>query len=109
MTRYITNYCVKNDIHTVVMEYKGFKEKKKPGKEKQPEDSESLYARIYMQLEYKFKMKGIRLIRQEESYSVNVRHSQKKYRAFMQRKGIKKKTWHLHCRYRDYNADARSL
>lgn len=47
------------------------------------------YARIYMQLEYKLKMEGIRLIRQEESYSsqcppqseeVSVKYAEKKNR-----------------------------
>ncbi len=42
MTRYITNYCVKNDIHTVVIgDIKGIRKEKNLGKEKQPEASQS--------------------------------------------------------------------
>ena len=70
MTRYITNYCVENDICTVVIgDIKGIRKEKNLGKKTNQKLHSLPYARIYMQLEYKLKMKGIRLIRQEESYS----------------------------------------
>ena len=70
MTRYITNYCVKNDIHTVVIgDIKGIRKERNLGRKTNQKLHTLPYARIYMQLEYKLKMKGICLIRQEESYS----------------------------------------
>ena len=70
MTRYITNYCVKNDIHTVVIgDIKGIRKERNLGRKTNQKLHSLPYARIYMQLEYKLKMKGICLIRQEESYS----------------------------------------
>ena len=70
MTRYITNYYVKNDIHTVVIgDIKGIRKERNLGRKTNQKLHGLPYARIYMQLEYKLKMKGICLIRQEESYS----------------------------------------
>ena len=70
MTRYITNYYVKNDIHTVVIgDIKGIRKERNLGRKTNQKLHSLQYARIYMQLEYKLKMKGICLIRQEESYS----------------------------------------
>ena len=51
---------------------KGIREEKNLGRKTNQQLHSLPYARIYMQLEYK----------------LNVRHSQKKYRAFMQRKRI---------------------
>ncbi|WP_418618798.1 IS200/IS605 family accessory protein TnpB-related protein, partial [Waltera sp.] len=66
MTRYITNYC----IHTVVIgDIKGIRKERNLGRKTNQKLHSLPYARIYMQLEYKLKMKGICLIRQEESYS----------------------------------------
>ena len=70
MTRYITNYYVKNDIHTVVIgDIKGIRKERNLGRKTNQKLHSLPYARIYMQLEYKLKIKGICLIRQEESYS----------------------------------------
>ena len=70
MTRYITNYYVKNDIHTVVIgDIKGIRKERNLGRKTNQKLHSLPYARIYMQLEYKLKMKEICLIRQEESYS----------------------------------------
>ena len=70
MTRYITNYCVKNDIHTVVIgDIKGIRKERNLGRKTNQKLHSLPYVRIYMQLEYKLKMKGICPIRQEESYS----------------------------------------
>ena len=70
MTRYITNYYVKNDIHTVVIgDIKGIRKERNLGRKTNQKLHSLPYARIYMQLEYKLKMKGICPIRQEESYS----------------------------------------
>ena len=66
MTRYITNYC----IHTVVIgDIKGIRKERNLGRKTNQKLHSLPYARIYMQLKYKLKMKGICLIRQEESYS----------------------------------------
>ena len=66
MTRYITNYC----IHTVVIgDIKGIRKERNLGRKTNQKLHSLPYARIYMQLEYKLKMKGICLVRQEESYS----------------------------------------
>ena len=57
-------------IHTVVIgDIKGIRKEKNLGRKTNQKLHSLPYARIYMQLEYKLKMKGIRLIRQEESYS----------------------------------------
>ena len=70
MTRYITNYCVKNDIHTVVIgDIKGIRKERNLGRKTNQKLHSLPYTRIYMQLEYKLKMKGICPIRQEETYS----------------------------------------
>ena len=70
MTPYITNYYLKNDIHTVVIgDIKGIRKERNLGRKTNQKLHSLPYARIYMQLEYKLKMKGICLIRQEESYS----------------------------------------
>ena len=64
MTRDITNYCVKNDIHTVVIgDIKGIRKERNLGRKTNQKLHSLPYARIYMQLEYKLKMKGICLIR----------------------------------------------
>ena len=64
MTRDITNYCVKNDIHTVVIgNIKGICKERNVGRKTNQKLHGLPYARIYMQLEYKLKMKGICLIR----------------------------------------------
>ena len=59
MTRYITNYCVKNNIHTVVIgDIKGIREEKNLGRKTNQQLHSLPYARIYMQLEYSLKCKG---------------------------------------------------
>ena len=90
LTRYITDYCVKNEIHTVVIgDIKGIRKENGLGRRTNQKLHSLPYARIYMQLEYKLKMEGIRLIRQEESYSsqcppqseeVSVKYAEKKNR-----------------------------
>ena len=52
-----------------VRDIKGIREEKNLGRKTNQQLHSLPYARIYMQLEYKLKMQGIRLIRQEESYS----------------------------------------
>ena len=50
MTRYITNYCVKNDIHTVVIgDIKGIRKEKNLGRKNNQKIHSLPYARIYMQ------------------------------------------------------------
>ena len=70
LTRYITDYCVINEINTVVIgDIKGIRKDKDLGHKTNQKLHSLPYDVIYMQLEYKLKMKGISLIRQEESYS----------------------------------------
>ena len=102
MTRYITNYCVKNDIHTVVIgDIKGIRKERNLGRKTNQKLHGLPYARIYMQLEYKLKMKGICLIRQEESYSSQCPPQSEKVSHIYAEKRNRKKAWHLHCRCSD--------
>ena len=103
MTRYITNYC----IHTVVIgDIKGIRKERNLGRKTNQKLHSLPYARIYMQLEYKLKMKGICLIRQEESYSSQCPPQSEKVSHIYAEKRNRKKAWHLHCRAVIYNADA---
>ena len=107
MTRYITNYCVKNNIHTVVIgDIKGIREEKNLGRKTNQQLHSLPYARIYMQLEYKLKMQGIRLIRQEESYSSQCPpQSEEVSRIYAEKKNRKKRCIYIVDTV-IYNADA---
>ena len=70
LTRYIADYCADNEINTVVIgDMKGIRTDKNLGSRINRQLHSLPFDRIYMQLEYKLKLKGIRLIRQEEAYS----------------------------------------
>ena len=107
MTRYITNYCVKNDIHTVVIgDIKGICKERNLGRKTNQKLHSLPYARIYMQLEYKLKMQGIRLIRQEESYSSQCPpQSEEVSRIYAEKKNRKKRCIYIVDTV-IYNADA---
>ena len=107
MTRYITNYCVENNIHTIVIgDIKGIREEKNLGRKTNQKLHSLPYARIYMQLEYKLKMQGIRLIRQEESYSSQCPpQSEEVSRIYAEKKNRKKRGIYIVDTV-IYNADA---
>ena len=107
MTRYITNYCAENNIHTVVIgDIKGIREEKNLGRKTNQKLHSLPYARIYMQLEYKLKMQGIRLIRQEESYSSQCPpQSEEVSRIYAEKKNRKKRGIYIVDTV-IYNADA---
>lgn len=93
MTRYITDYCARNEIHTVLIgEIKGIRKGNDLGSRINQKLHSLPYERIYMQLEYKLKMEGIRLIRQEESYSSQCPpQSQEVSRIYAEKKNRKKR------------------
>lgn len=69
-TRWITNYCIDNDIHTVVIgDITHIRDNKNLG----DKNNQAFHAfpkdKIIAQLRYKLKMVGITLIEQKESYS----------------------------------------
>lgn len=70
MTRYVVEYCKEQEIHTVVIgDITGIRKGKNLGRQTNQKLHGLPYGRIYTQLEYKLAMNGIRMIRQEESYS----------------------------------------
>lgn len=93
MTRYITDYCVKYEIHTVVIgDIRGIRKENDLGSRINQKLHSLPYERIYMQLEYKLKMKGIRLVRQEERYSSQCPpQSQEVSRIYAEKKNRKKR------------------
>lgn len=93
MTRYITDYCAKNKIHTVVIgDIKGIRKGNDLGSRINQKLHSLPYEHIYMQLEYKLKMKGIRLIRQEESYTSQCSpQSQEVSRIYAEKKNRRKR------------------
>lgn len=93
MTRYITDYCAKNKIHTVVIgDIKGIRKGNDLGSRINQKLHSLPYEHIYMQLEYKLKMKGIRVIRQEESYTSQCSpQSQEVSRIYAEKKNRKKR------------------
>ena len=70
VTRYLVDYCVAQEIHTVVI---GDITNIRKGNDLGTKVNQQLhglpYQKLYGMLEYKLAQKGIRLIRQEESYS----------------------------------------
>ena len=93
MTRYITDYCAKNKIHTVVIgDIKGIRKGNDLGSRINQKLHSLPYEHIYMQLEYKLKMKGIRVIRQEESYTSQCSpQSQEVSRIYAEKKNRRKR------------------
>ena len=78
---------------------KGIREEKNLGRKTNQQLHSLPYARIYMQLEYKLKMQGICLIRQEESYSSQCPpQSEEVSRIYAEKKNRKKR-----CIYIAYN------
>ena len=70
MTRRLTDYCVEHDIRTVVIgDIRNIRNGTDLGKRNNQKLHALPYEKIYMMLEYKLKLEGIRLIKQEESYT----------------------------------------
>ena len=89
-----------------VRDIKGIREEKNLGRKTNQQLHSLPYARIYMQLEYKLKMKGIRLIRQEESYSSQCPpQSEEVSRIYAEKKNRKKRCIYIVDTV-IYNADA---
>lgn len=73
VTRYIVTYCHDNDIHTVVIgDIKGIRKDKNFGAVTNQKLHALPYAKLYLMLEYKLALLGIRLVRQKEAYSSQV-------------------------------------
>ena len=69
-TRWITNYCINNDIHTVVIgDITHIRDNKNLGDQNNQVFHAFPKDKIVTQLRYKLKMAGITLIEQKESYS----------------------------------------
>jgi putative transposase len=69
-TRYIANYCKNNNINTVIIgDITGIRQDNNLGKENNQTFHSLPYAKIYQQLEYKLKLLGVTLYKQNESYS----------------------------------------
>ena len=70
VTHYIKAYCVENDIHTVVIgDIRGIRKDNDLGAVTNQKLHSLPYDKIYQMLEYKLSMKGIKFVRQEESWT----------------------------------------
>ena len=70
VTRYIADYCHDNDIHRVIIgDIRNIRKGKNLGDSTNQKMNSLPYAVIYMMLEYKLQLYGIRMIRQNEAYS----------------------------------------
>ena len=66
----MTEYCIENDIRTVVIgDIKNIRKGKNLGTKTNQKLHGLPYEKIYGMLEYKLKLAGIRFVRQEESYT----------------------------------------
>lgn len=70
VTRYVANYCIREDIHTVVIgDITNIRKGKDFGNVTNQKLHALPYGKIYKMLEYKLAMAGIRFILRRESYS----------------------------------------
>lgn len=70
MTRYVAEYCRDNQIHTVVIgDITGIRKENDLGKRTNQKLHSLPYAQLYIMLEYKLSLHGIRLVKQSEAYS----------------------------------------
>ena len=70
VTRYVADYCKDNAINSVVIgDITGIRKDNDLGRKINQQLHSLPYAQLYTMLEYKLKLYGIRLIKQEESYS----------------------------------------
>lgn len=69
-TRYLVNYCVDNDINTVVIgDIKGIRDDRDLGDANNQTFHSLPYEKIYQILSYKLALQGISIIKQKESYT----------------------------------------
>lgn len=69
-TKKIVNYCIAHNINRVIVgDIKGIRDDKNIGKVSNQKLHQFPYEEIYHQLEYKLKLKGINLIKKNESYT----------------------------------------
>lgn len=69
-TRYIVSYCKAHDIHTVVIgDIANIRKDNNLGKVTNQKLHSLPYGKLYLMLEYKLALEGIRLVKQKESYS----------------------------------------
>ena len=70
ITRYIVNYCINNDINTVVIgDITNIRKNKDFGNVTNQKLHALPYKKIYTMLDYKLAQEGITLVKQKESYS----------------------------------------
>lgn len=70
ITRYVVNYCIKNDIGTLVIGYnEGWKQNINLGKRNNQNFVSIPFYQLFNQLEYKCEEAGVNFIKQEESYT----------------------------------------
>ena len=70
VTRYIVSYCVENQINTVVIgDITNIRKDNDLGNVTNQKLHSLPFAKIYMVLQYKLKMKGITLVKQSEAYT----------------------------------------
>ena len=70
VTRGLTDYCIKEDIHTVIIgDIRNIRKGSDLGKKNNQKLHGLPYEKIYCMLEYKLKQAGIVLVKQEESYT----------------------------------------
>ena len=70
MTRYIVNYCKTHDIHTVIIgDITGIRKDNDYGSVNNQNLHALPYKKIYIMLEYKLALEGIRIVKRKESYS----------------------------------------
>lgn len=107
VTRSIVNYCVENDLHTVVIgDISGIRKDKNLGHITNQKLHALPYKRIYEMLKYKLALEGIKLVKQKERYTsqtspfspaVNKKNARKANRIQRGRYKDGNHTWNADC------------
>lgn len=85
VTRYLADYCRKEGLNCVVIgDIRDIRENKNMGHRTNQKFHGLPYNKLYIMLEYKLKMYGIRLEKQKESYSSHAVRCHRKYQKNMQ-------------------------
>ena len=107
MTRYVAEYCRSEEINTVVIgDITGIRKDNDLGKCVNQQLHSLPYAQMYSMLEYKLRLYGIRLIKQEESYSSQCPPTSESVSEACAQKQNRKKRGLYKDGVRLYNADA---
>ena len=106
VTRWITEYCRKEEIRCVVVgDIRNIRKEKDMGHKTNQKLHSLPYNRLYIMLEYKLKRYGIQLIKQEESYTSQCSRYHRKYQKIC--RSIKPKSAGMYITDGErYNADA---